>query len=202
MSATKSRLSAEERKSTVLECACQIFAKGSYHGATTAEIARTAGVTEPILYRHFSSKRDLYLACLTQAWVECRTMWEGAVDAEPDPALWVAAMGSSYFAAKDKRGNVALLWVQALTEASDDPEIRRFIRRHIREVHEFVADVIRRAQEAGGVLSDRDPEAEAWIFISIGLLGTVSKRLGGMADEDFPRISASRRTWLTGKPER
>jgi hypothetical protein len=108
-------------------------------------------------------------------------------------------MGSSYFAAKDKRGNVALLWVQALTEASDDPEIRRFIRRHIREVHEFVADVIRRAQEAGGVLPDRDPEAEAWIFISIGLLGTVSKRLGGMADEDFPRISASRRTWLTGQ---
>jgi AcrR family transcriptional regulator len=118
MSATKSRLSAEERKTTVLECACQIFAKGSYHGATTAEIARTAGVTEPILYRHFSSKRDLYLACLTEAWNECRAMWEEAVASEPDPGLWLTAMGNSYFAAKDKRGNIALLWVQALTEAN------------------------------------------------------------------------------------
>ena len=109
--------------------------------------------------------------------------------------------GSGALAAKDKRGNIALLWVQASTEANDDPEIRRFIRRHIREVHEFVADVVRRAQEAGGVLPDRDPEAEAWIYIAIGLLGTVSKRLGGLADEDFPSIFAARRMWMTGKAE-
>ena len=199
MSATRGRLSAEERKTAVLECACHVFAKGSYHQATTAEIARGAGVTEPILYRHFASKRDLYLACLNVAWAECRAMWEAAIAAEPDAALWVGAMGRSYLAAKDKRGNIVNLWVQALTEASDDPEIRRYIRRHMREVHEFVAAVIRQAQVAGGVLPDRDPKAEAWIFISIGLLGTVSKRLGGLVDEDFPGIFASRRKWMTGQ---
>ena len=199
MSTTKGRLSAEERRAAVLECACQIFSKESYHGATTAQIARGAGVTEPILYRHFASKRDLYLACLTEAWIDTREMWETAIAEEPDPALWVGAMGHSYLAAKDKRGYIVNLWVQALTEASDDPEIRRFIRRHMREVHDFVADVIRRAQKAGGVFPDRDPEAEAWIFISIGLLGTVSKRLGGLADDDFPKIFASRRLWMTGR---
>jgi AcrR family transcriptional regulator len=201
MSATKGRLSAEERRADVLETACQIFAKGSYHGATTAEIARGAGVTEPILYRHFASKRDLYLACLTEAWAELRAMWEAAIAEERDPTLWVGAMGRTYLAAKDKRGYIVNLWMQALTEASDDPEIRRFIRRHMREVHEFVAGVIRRAQSAGGVIPDRDPEAEAWIFISIGLLGTVSKRLGGLVDEDFPRIAASRRQWMTGRTD-
>ena len=54
-----SRLPAEERKAVVLDCACGIFSTGSYRGTTTAEIARKAGVTEPILYRHFDSKRDL-----------------------------------------------------------------------------------------------------------------------------------------------
>jgi AcrR family transcriptional regulator len=201
MTVTRGRLSAEERRAAVLECACQIFSKESYHGATTAQIARGAGVTEPILYRHFASKRDLYLACLTEAWADTRTMWEAAVAAESDPALWVAAMGRTYLAAKDKRGYVVNLWMQALTEASADPEIRRFIRRHMREVHDFVADVIRRAQEAGGVFPDRDPDAEAWIFISIGLLGTVSRRLGGLADEDLPKIFASRRRWMTGKTD-
>jgi AcrR family transcriptional regulator len=201
MSTTKGRLSAEERRAAVLDCACQIFSKESYHGATTAEIAREAGVTEPILYRHFASKRDLYLACLTEAWIDTREMWEAAIAEEPDAGLWVGAMGRSYLAARDKRGYMVNLWVQALTEASDDPEIRRFVRRHMREVHDFVADVIRRAQKAGGVISDRDPEAEAWIFISIGLLGTVSKRLGGLADDDLPKIFASRRTWMTGKAE-
>jgi AcrR family transcriptional regulator len=199
MSTTKGRLSAEERRAGVLETACQIFAKGSYHGATTAEIARGAGVTEPILYRHFASKRDLYLACLAAAWAETRAMWEAAIEEEPDPALWVAHMGRSYLAARDKRGHIALLWLQAMTEASDDPEIRRFVRRQMREVHDFVAGVIRRGQEAGAIIPDRDPDAEAWIFISLGLLGTVSKRLGGMVDEDFPKIFASRRRWMIGK---
>jgi hypothetical protein len=108
-------------------------------------------------------------------------------------------MGRSYLAAKDKRGHIAMLWLQAMTEASDDPEIRRFVRRQMREVHAFVADVIRRSQEAGGIFRDRDPEAEAWIFISLGLLGTVSKRVGGLVDEDFPKIFASRRRWMTGR---
>jgi AcrR family transcriptional regulator len=197
MTTTRARLSAEERRAAVLECACHIFAKGSYHGATTAEIARAAGVTEPILYRHFTSKRHLYLSCLDAAWQECRSMWETAVAAEPDPSLWVGAIGRSYLAAKDKRGQIALLWVQALTEASDDPEIRRFIRRHIREVHDYVADVIRRSQEAGGTIGERDANAEAWIFISIGLLSTVSRRLGGMVEDDLEAIFASRRKWMT-----
>ena len=49
-------------------CAAACSRPGSYSGATTAEIAREAGVSEPILYRHFGSKRDLYLACLDEAW--------------------------------------------------------------------------------------------------------------------------------------
>jgi AcrR family transcriptional regulator len=199
VTATRARLSAEERRAAVLESACQIFAKGSYHGATTAQIARAAGVTEPILYRHFTSKRDLYLACLDQAWKECRAMWEVAVMEEPDAALWIGAMGRAYLAAKDKRGQIALLWVQALTEASDDPEIRRFVRRQMLEVHDYVADVIRRAQAAGGIIRERDADAEAWLFMSVGILWTVSRRVGGMVDDDLEKIFASRRKWMTGR---
>lgn len=199
MSATKSRLTAEERRAAVLDCACAIFSKGSYRGTTTAEIARSAGVTEPILYRHFASKRDLYLACLDNAWEECRGMWDAAIAAEPDPALWVSAIGNAYLQAKDKRALVANLWIQALTEASDDAEIRRYLKRHMSDVHKFVAEVIRRSQAVSGIPQDRDAEAEAWIFISIGLLATVSKRLSGMLDDDFAGILASRRRWVTGR---
>ena len=198
MSATRARLSAEERRAAVLETACHVFSKCSYHAATTAEIARGARVTEPILYRHFASKRDLYLACLDEAWVECRTMWEHAIAQEPDAALWVTVMGRSYLAAKDKKGMVANLWIQALTDGSEDPEIRRHVRRHMKEVHAFVADVIRRAQEAGGIIRERDPDAEAWLFVSIGLLATVGRRLGGVVEDDLPKIFASRRRWMTG----
>ena len=90
------------------------------------------------------------------------------------------------------------MWLQALTEVGDDPRSARYLRRHLREVHEFVADVLRRCQEAGAVPADRDPRAEAWIFIGVGLLIAVSGRLGGLPNGDLARIRASRRAWLTG----
>jgi hypothetical protein len=65
-------------------------------------------------------------------------------------------------------------------------------------VHEFVSDVIRRAQQAGGIVTDRDPAAEAWIFISLGLLSTIDHRLGSLVGEEFDAIVASRRAWMTG----
>ena len=67
----------------MLDTACRVFFETSYRGATTAEIAREAGITEPILYRHFGSKRDLYLACLDEAWRSFREFAEEALADEP-----------------------------------------------------------------------------------------------------------------------
>jgi AcrR family transcriptional regulator len=199
VSAQRVRLPAEERRAAVLDAACTIFCRGTYRSTTTAEIAKHAGVTEPVLYRHFSSKRDLYLACLEQAWRETRTLWDNAVAAEPDPTRWGMAMGKAYLATKDRRGQLAHLWLQSLAEVSDDPEIRKFVRRQLQAVHEYVAGVLRRSQEAGGILPERDVDCEAWVFISLGLLGTVGRRLGGIVGDDFPRIMAARREWLSGE---
>jgi len=198
---TTTRLPAAQRRQALVDTALRVFAEGSYRSTTTAEIARKAGVTEPILYRHFSSKRDLYLAVLDESWRRLQTLWEEAVAGEPDPGLWIAAMGRAYFEAKDPKVHCADLWIQALTEASDDAEIRKALRRQMREVHAFVSDVMVRSQEAGGILPDRDPSAEAWIFISIGLLGTVGRRVGGLIQDDFPAIIAERRRWMTGVDE-
>ena len=193
------RLPAQERKAAVLDCACTMFATGSYRGTTTAEIAKQAGITEPILYRHFESKRELYLAVLAESWRLLRALWDETVAAEENPNLWIPAIGRAYFEATDPRLHAANLWIQSLTEASDDPEIRKYLRKHMREVHDYVAELMRRSQEAGGILPDRDPRAEAWIFIAVGLLGTVGRRVGGLLEDDFPAIFAARRKWMTGE---
>ena len=194
------RLPAAERRAVVVETACRIFAKGSYRGCTTAQIARELGVTEPVLYRHFASKRELYLACLDEVWERVRELWEKALAREPDSANWIKAIGKAYLEARAAARIVLVdLWIQALTEAADDPEIRRALRDQVREVHDFVADVIRRGQEQGGILPSRDAEAEAWIFISLGLLSTIDHRLGSLVGEEFDDIIASRREWMTGK---
>jgi TetR/AcrR family transcriptional regulator len=192
----KPRLPAEERRAAVLDTACRVFARYSYRAATTAEIAREAGVTEPILYRHFASKQALYLACIETAWQRVRAAWDEAVTAEPDPRAWTQAMSNAFLDFKEQRSAVAQLWLRALTESGDDPEIRRYLRRHLREVHSFVADVVRRCQAAGAIPQERDPRAEAWIFIAVGLLSAVAGRLGALPPDDLERIRASRHAWL------
>ena len=193
MTSTRPRLTAEARRQAVLDTACRVFAKTSYRGATTAEIAREAGISEPILYRHFGSKRDLYLACLDEAWRGFRAVCEQAIADDPDQCL--GAVADAYMA---KRARIRLvdLWIQSLTEASEDRVIAAALRRQVREVHDFFADVIRDGQARGVIIGDRDPVAEAWIFVGGGLLATMDHRLGGLLGDDLERVRTARRRWL------
>ncbi len=192
------RLPAGERRQAVLDTACGVFFEKSYRGATTAEIARMAGITEPILYRHFGSKRDLYIACLDEAWRILREFSEQAL--ERDPARCLGAISDAYMEKRSKL-RVVDMWIQALAEASDDPVIANAVREQIREAHDFFADVIRRGQEGGVIHPDRDPVAEAWIFVGGGLLATIDHRLGGLLGDDLERVRASRRAWMSAGTE-
>jgi TetR/AcrR family transcriptional regulator len=196
------RLPAAERRQALVDTALRVFAEGSYRGTTTAEIAREAGVSEPILYRHFASKRDLYLACIEASWERLRAVWDRAIEEAESSNEFLPAMSGCYVSIRDAKHRVAELWMQATVEAADDPEVRKFLRRQLRVVRDYVADVIRRCQAEGTVLPERDPEAEAWIFVAGGLLGTMGRRLGGLlGEEDFQAIRASRKEWMTGPRE-
>jgi len=194
----RTRLPAGERRQAVLDTACLVFSKSSYRGATTAEIARQAGITEPILYRHFGSKRDLYLACLEESWRVLREVAEQAV--RDDPARCLGAVADIYMA-KQAKIRLVDLWIQALTEASEDAMIAEAVKQQIREVHAFFADMIQRGQAAGVVVGDRDAVAEAWIFVAGGLLATIDQRLGGLLGNDLDRVRASRRAWMLRNPD-
>lgn len=194
---TKRRLTAEERRQDVLLTACRVFGERSYRGSTTAEIARASGISEPILYRHFGSKRDLYLACLDESWRRLREAAETAIAADPHSCL--GAIADAYMKSQE-RIRLVDLWIQALSVAPEDEVIAAALRDQIREVHDYFADVIRRGQELGDVLADRDAVAEAWIFVASGLLATVDQRLGGLLGDDLQRVRTERRRWMLNLP--
>lgn len=194
------RLPAAERRQALLEAARRVFTSSSYSGATTADIAAEAHVSEPVLYRHFPSKRELYLACLDDIWARLRAAVEEEIAAEDDPAEWPMAIPKAVHKLKDRKLLPPHFWIQALSEAGGDEVIRRHMKAHMREVHAFFREIIVRAQEAGGVPKDRDPDGEAWIMLGIGLLRAVEHRLGGLLPpEHFAAIGRSRRRWLTGR---
>lgn len=62
--AVSTRLSSQDRRSAILKSAIQLFAERGFRGVTTRELAAEVGVSEPVLYQHFPSKRDLYTAII------------------------------------------------------------------------------------------------------------------------------------------
>lgn len=190
------RLPAAERRSALVDAGLRAFSEGSYAGATTAQIAREAGVSEPILYRHFASKRELYFACLDEAWHRIRERIEESVE-ELGPEEGWRSIGPATM--REVKVLLPTLWMQAITEAGEDPEIRSHVREHMREVHDFFADVLRQVQGEEGIHPERNVDAEAWIFIAGSLLVSVADRLGGpLGSEDFDAIKTERLRWLSG----
>lgn len=204
------RLPADERRRSIVQAALRVFSAGSYAGSTTAEIAREAGVSEPVLYRHFPSKRDLWAACLDAAWEEFRAAFDRAAD-----ELLVATSNGSGAPVDPVRGGLLLppsvarwkqalmpnLWIQGITEAGEDREIRKHVARHMRAVHDHVAAAIRRGQDAGVIPAARNADAEAWVMIAGGLLRSVADRVGGLLDDDdLAAIQRERLRWLLGEP--
>jgi AcrR family transcriptional regulator len=60
------RLPATARREQILEVALDVFATAGFHGASMNDVAEAAGVTKPVLYQHFDSKRELYRALLDE----------------------------------------------------------------------------------------------------------------------------------------
>jgi hypothetical protein len=118
---------------------------------------------------------------------------EQAIAEDPDGCLGAIA---DVYMAKKTRIRMVDLWIQALTEASDDRVIAAALRRQVREVHDFLADVIRDGQARGVIVADRDPIAEAWLFVAGGLLTTMDNRLGGLLGDDLQRVRTERRRWM------
>ena len=61
---TRNKKTVEERRQDILDAALKVFTRKGYNGSTTAEIARSAGVAEGTIFRHFATKKDLLIAVL------------------------------------------------------------------------------------------------------------------------------------------
>jgi AcrR family transcriptional regulator len=61
---SKPRLTGPERRDAILDAALPLFARDGYAGASINEVVAATDVTKPVVYDHFASKRDLYVALL------------------------------------------------------------------------------------------------------------------------------------------
>lgn len=162
------RLKAAERREQLLDCAAGIFARFGYARATTAQLAKAAGVTEPIIYRHFKSKRDLFVALVERTGHRTLEQWErDLADAETPAERLARLIGDNPMVSPEGR-DAYRVFLQAISEVEDE-EIKDAVSGHIDTVHAFIRDELLRAQQGGAVSERFSAVVLAWTLISMGL---------------------------------
>jgi AcrR family transcriptional regulator len=92
-----SRLPAERRRRQLLDVALEVFARQGFHATSMDEIAETAGVTKPVLYQHFRSKRALYRELLDDVGARLLDAVTKATASAAGPRQQVEAGFEAYF---------------------------------------------------------------------------------------------------------
>lgn len=159
------RMKAEDRKQQLLDSAARCFAHHGYRGTTTAMIAAEAGVSEPIIYRHFRNKHDLFIALIEQVGDQVFRNWEQATAKARTPLEKLQALMFANPATSDPwTASVYQLLFHASTEVSE-PAIQQAIRDHYERYVRSLATVMSEAQQAGQIRSDLPAEWLAWQII-------------------------------------
>jgi AcrR family transcriptional regulator len=91
------RLPAPRRRRQLLDVAIDVFADRGFHGTSMEDVADAAGVTKPVLYQHFSSKRELYRELLDHVGGRLVEAVTTAVSAASGPREQVEAGFGAYF---------------------------------------------------------------------------------------------------------
>lgn len=164
-----SRLPAAERRTQLLDCAADLFAQRGYARSTTAELAKAAGVTEPIIYRHFKSKRDLFVELIRRTGEQTLERWRVHLADADDPAERLKRLiGDNPMVADSGRLGYRV-FLQAISEVGHEAAIREAVEDHLRKLHKFLQDELERAQDNHRVTSRFSPDLIAWLLIYTGL---------------------------------
>lgn len=166
MAAPRRRLTAGDRRELVVAAGARLFAEHGYDGARLELIAAEAGVTKPVLYRHFDSKKDLYLALLRRHGDDMPGfVAELPADAELEPLVEASLDRWLSYAADNPHG-----WRMIFRDTGGDSEVEAYRREVNERARRVIADFLRRAPAIAIPPSQLEPTAE---ILSSGLAGMV-----------------------------
>lgn len=164
MAAEPLRLPAARRKRQLLDVAVERFASKGFHATSMEEIADAAGVTKPVLYQHFRSKRMLYLELLDDMGSQLMEEIGKATAAADGPRLQVEAGMAAYVRfMTDRPQAFPLLFGSG---ARRDPEFADAVRR----VEDAIADAVAALIEADVDAVHRRVLAAAIVGMAEGVL--------------------------------
>lgn len=175
------RLQRAERRAQLLEAARSVFVDNGYHAAAMDQIADRAGVSKPILYKHFGSKLDLYLALLDYATDALVAGVTEALETQAENEDKVSAAIGVYFAFADDGSHDYRLVFES--DATSADVVRARLDRVNERISHVIAQAIRRESDV--------PSGRSEILgAALAGMAAVSARQWLAAGRPVPRVEA------------
>ena len=176
------RLARSARREQLLGAAREVFAAQGYHAAAMDAIAERGGVTKPVLYQHFPSKLDLYLALLDAAVEALLEDVRAALASTSDNRQRAAATVAAYF--RFVEGDGAGFRLVFESDLTNEAGVRERTERLTEQCVSALSPLI--AEESGLPAGDAD-------LVAAGLVGTaqVAARYWLREGASIPREEAA-----------
>ena len=151
--AASPRMTGEDRRQQIVTIAMRVFSERGFRGTTTREIARAAGVSEAIIFRHFATKEELYSAILDHKACagdmgEIRRNLAEAIAQGDDRAVF-----EGYARAMLEHHETDIEFMRLLLHSALEAHelFKMFWDRNVREMADFLCGYIRERQKAGSI---------------------------------------------------
>jgi AcrR family transcriptional regulator len=170
--ATAERKTKEVRREEILDAAYVEFAERGLHGASTEEIARRAGISQPYVFRLFGTKKELHRAVVARCFRQTLEMFQRAAEGLRGEAA-LKAMGEAYV--RELMVDAVRLRGQMQAYAAcDDPELREV-------VSQGYGDLVAYVERVSGL-----PQADVTRFFANGMLINVFASMNQFGDHADP----------------
>lgn len=163
----KSEATSVNRRSEIISAAIEVFAEVGYYRATTVQVAERARISQPYVFRFFSTKENLLLSALEVSWSRVIESFRKVVETT-SPAVLEATLIKEYESIQAMHRNEILLQMQAQTMRED--AIQETMRDGYKEVRDLVLTAFREA----GI---EKPEERTMLFLARGVLCNVALAL-------------------------
>jgi AcrR family transcriptional regulator len=157
--------SSASTRERLLRAAADVFGARGYDGTRVSEIAETAGLSNGAMYAYFGSKAELLVGALR---VHGRRLLSDLIAAEPDRSITdlLQVTGRRLRRRRDADG---WLVIEALVAARRDADVADAMRGYVAERVDWLADLVRRAQDAGELDPALPPSAVAHFCLSLAV---------------------------------
>jgi AcrR family transcriptional regulator len=179
--AAKRRMRGPERRAQIITVARKVFGRAGFHGVSMDEVAKEAGVTKPILYDHFDSKEDLYVALLAADAASLEERVRGALTAPTGNRERIRQSFQAYFDFVDEHAGGFRLFVQETTGGEE------LFRTRVNQVRDRIMAEVSQliVRESRGRIDQGDADTVALALV--GMVETAAQRDPGGPKEDRQR---------------